>query len=145
MSGLSSSTLRYYEDVGLIGPIERTDTDHRRYRETDIELAVAIACLRATGMSVRDIRAYLANRQDGDKAAPAQLALLVSQQNRLVQEAALLRLRRQYLDAKVGYWRAIVGGDSNEKKARSNEVNALALRLHHVPNHQTSSPIEKHE
>lgn len=37
-SGLSEPTLRYYEQVGLIGPIERDESSgHRRYREDDVE------------------------------------------------------------------------------------------------------------
>jgi DNA-binding transcriptional MerR regulator len=33
-SGLSEPTLRYYEEVGLIGPIERDPSSrHRRYRD----------------------------------------------------------------------------------------------------------------
>jgi DNA-binding transcriptional MerR regulator len=145
LSGLSSSTLRYYEEVGLLGPIERTSTDHRRYSETDIDLAIAIACLRATGMSVLDIRTYLQNRQRGDDAAQEQLTLLVAQQKRLIQEAALLRLRRQYLDAKVDYWRSVTRGDESERSARSQEVAELAQRLHSTSNHQTSSSSEKNE
>jgi MerR family copper efflux transcriptional regulator len=35
-SGLSEPTLRYYEEVGLIGPIARDDSSgHRRYREEE--------------------------------------------------------------------------------------------------------------
>jgi MerR family transcriptional regulator, copper efflux regulator len=37
-SGLSEPTLRYYEQVGLIGPVERDQSSgHRRYREDDVD------------------------------------------------------------------------------------------------------------
>jgi DNA-binding transcriptional MerR regulator len=46
-SGLSEPTLRYYEEVGLIGPIERDPSSrHRRYREEDLDTLQALACLR---------------------------------------------------------------------------------------------------
>jgi MerR family copper efflux transcriptional regulator len=37
-SGLSEPTLRYYEQVGLIGPVRRdASRGHRRYREEDLD------------------------------------------------------------------------------------------------------------
>jgi MerR family transcriptional regulator, copper efflux regulator len=37
-SGLSEPTLRYYEEVGLIGPIDRdASSGHRRYRNEDLD------------------------------------------------------------------------------------------------------------
>jgi MerR family copper efflux transcriptional regulator len=50
-SGLSEPTLRYYEQVGLIGPIVRDESSgHRRYREDDVDTLQALACLRAMGV-----------------------------------------------------------------------------------------------
>ena len=46
-SGLSEPTLRYYEEVGLIGPIGRdASSGHRRYRDQDLDTLQALACLR---------------------------------------------------------------------------------------------------
>ena len=62
MTGLAESTLRYYETMGLIGPIERDESSkHRTYGEDDVNLIVGIACLSATGMSIADMRKYLGN------------------------------------------------------------------------------------
>ena len=66
ISGLPESTLRYYETIGIIRPIERdAQTKRRVYSEDDINLVVAVACLNATGLSVDDMRLYLKNREDG--------------------------------------------------------------------------------
>jgi MerR family transcriptional regulator, copper efflux regulator len=52
-SGLSEPTLRYYEEVGLIGPIDRDPSSrHRRYREEDLDTLQALACLRAMGVGI---------------------------------------------------------------------------------------------
>ena len=38
-SGLSEPTLRYYEEVGLVGPVGRdARSGHRRYDEEDLDL-----------------------------------------------------------------------------------------------------------
>ena len=36
MCGLSAHTLRYYEKIGLLSAVERTDSNHRRYSERDV-------------------------------------------------------------------------------------------------------------
>src|SRR5882757_9684288 len=62
-SGLSEPTLRYYEEVGLVGPVDRdARSGHRRYRDEDLDLLQALACLRALGMGIEDMRTYQANR-----------------------------------------------------------------------------------
>jgi len=54
LSGLPESTLRYYESIGLIDPINRDPSSkHRVYGEDDINLIIAVACLSATGCPSR--------------------------------------------------------------------------------------------
>ena len=65
-SGLSEPTLRYYEEVGLVGPVGRDErSGHRRYRDEDLDVLQALACLRALGMGIEDMRTYQANRARG--------------------------------------------------------------------------------
>jgi MerR family transcriptional regulator, copper efflux regulator len=43
-SGLSEPTLRYYEEIGLIGPVSRdARSGHRRYRTEDLDVLQALA------------------------------------------------------------------------------------------------------
>ncbi len=65
-SGLSEPTLRYYEEVGLIGPVDRdASSGHRRYSSEDVDALQMLACLRAMGMGIEDMRTYQANRARG--------------------------------------------------------------------------------
>jgi hypothetical protein len=58
-TGLTQDTLRYYEKIGLIPPIERDASSHqRRYSVENILEAHMLAALRASGMSVPDMREY---------------------------------------------------------------------------------------
>ena len=53
-SGLSEPTLRYYEEIGLIGPVDRdASSGHRRYRTEDLDVLQALACMRALGVGMR--------------------------------------------------------------------------------------------
>ena len=69
-SGLSEPTLRYYEEVGLIGPVDRDGSSgHRHYSSEDVDALQMLACLRAMGMGIEDMRTYQANRARGRAAA----------------------------------------------------------------------------
>src|SRR3954470_21196920 len=86
-SGLSEPTLRYYEEVGLIGPIARDDSSgHRRYRENDLDSVQVLACLRAMGVGIEDMRTYQANRGRGRAAAGEQRDLLQRHAVRVAQQ-----------------------------------------------------------
>jgi DNA-binding transcriptional MerR regulator len=76
-SGLSEPTLRYYEEIGLIGPIARdASSGHRRYQDEDLDVLQALACMRALGVGIEDMRVYQANRGRGHEAAAEQRDLL---------------------------------------------------------------------
>lgn len=117
VTGLSSSTLRYYESIGIVEPIARgSSSKHRVYTEEDLGALDAIACLSATGMSIQNMRAYMQNRRYGDERATEQVQLLTAQRKRLAAEAKLLRVRKQYVELKIEYWQAVRDGE--EIKAR---------------------------
>ena len=59
-TGLTKRTLRYYEEVGLLLPTERTEGNYRRYNEEDIQKLERIKNLRdLLGFSLTDIRELL--------------------------------------------------------------------------------------
>jgi DNA-binding transcriptional MerR regulator len=57
-SGLSPHTLRWYERIGLIGPIGKAADGRRRYDVGDLEWLALITKLRDTGMPVKDMQKY---------------------------------------------------------------------------------------
>jgi DNA-binding transcriptional MerR regulator len=130
ISGLSESTLRYYESIGLIDPIARdTSSHHRRYSERDLDSVIATACLNATGMSIPDMRAYLRNRAEGASSAADQIELLERQRRRLADEVVFVRLRQQYIDVKVAYWRAVRDDDAVSVRSLTAQAHDLAALL----------------
>jgi DNA-binding transcriptional MerR regulator len=75
-SGLTAHTLRYYERAGLLEPVSRDESGHRRYREADLQLIAFLARLRATGMPIREVRRYAELIRAGDATNEERLALL---------------------------------------------------------------------
>ncbi|HZU70405.1 MAG TPA: MerR family transcriptional regulator [Ktedonobacteraceae bacterium] len=56
-TGLTKRTLRYYEEVGLLPPTDRTEGNYRRYTKDDIQRLENIKRLRdLLGFSLADIR-----------------------------------------------------------------------------------------
>jgi MerR family transcriptional regulator, repressor of the yfmOP operon len=63
-TGLTKRTLRYYEELGLLPPTDRTEGNYRRYSEADIQRLEHIKKLRdLLGFSLADIREIL-NAED---------------------------------------------------------------------------------
>lgn len=112
-TGLSEPTLRYYEDVALIGPIVRdTSSGHRRYSEGDLDALQALACLRAMGVGIQDMRTYQSNRALGRAAAGEQRDLLLRHAARVQDEIETRRVHLDYLQLKAALWDARDRGDA---------------------------------
>jgi DNA-binding transcriptional MerR regulator len=75
-SGISAHTLRYWERAGLLQPVTRNGSGHRRYAEEDLERIKFLTKLRATGMPIRQVRRYAELMAEGDDTNEERLALL---------------------------------------------------------------------
>lgn len=127
LTGLPASTLRYYESIGVIAPVSRgASSGHRVYDEDDLDEVMWVACLAATGLSVAEMKKYVANGQRGPTAAKEQVELMEAQQVRLRAEAEQLALRQRYVALKIDYWNAVDAGDSDRAELLSAEARGLA-------------------
>ena len=133
LTGLPASTLRYYEQIGVIAPVSRgASSGHRVYDETDLDQIMWVACLAATGLSVSDMRQYVANGRLGESAAADQVRLLSAQAQRLAVEAELVELRQRYVRLKIDYWQSVEAGDADRAALLSAEARTLADALKHA-------------
>lgn len=53
---MQPSTLRYYEDQGLLTNVERTETGQRIYEDCHIDRLRAICCFKNAGMTIDDLK-----------------------------------------------------------------------------------------
>ncbi|WP_236064806.1 MerR family transcriptional regulator [Reticulibacter mediterranei] len=130
-SGISEYTLRYYEKIGLIEPIPRDGSSgHRRYSAEMARRLETLACLRASGLSLDDMRQYLRLREHGRESAAEQKALFQAHAEKVAEEIRLLRVRQRFLDGKVAYWDAQMKGDTElaEQIAAQNQEIAKELK-----------------
>ena len=122
-TGVSKHTLRYYERVGLIPLVGRhPSSGHRLYGPQHPQWVTFIRNLRATGMPIRELRAYSALVSKGDHTWPARKVLLAAHRSRVVAMISVLEEQRTALDEKLALGCAPSGlraGLSNARRRRS--------------------------
>ena len=108
-SGLSAHTLRYYEREGLLEPVRRNRSGHRRYREADLELIAFLAKLRATGMPIRDVRRYAELMRAGDATNAERLALLEAHRDAVLAGLETTTRNLELIDWKIRVYKEKTG------------------------------------
>ncbi len=87
-TGLSIDTLRYYERIGLIDPVRRAPSGHRRYTQHDVSRIDLIIRLRATGMPRAQMVRFVGLRRQGPATA-TERRILLEQHARAVERSML--------------------------------------------------------
>lgn len=107
-TGLSKRTLRYYEDLGLLRPTQRSDSNYRMYRIEDVTALERIKAMRdLLGLGLSEIREMVeyelereqARRQYREDEAPASRLDAITQAERVTSEQLrLIEARMNALD-----------------------------------------------
>src|SRR4051812_16784768 len=104
-SGLTAHTLRYYERAGLLEPVHREASGHRRYAQDDLQRIGFLARLRATGMPIRQVREYAELLRAGDGTEPERLELLEEHRDTVRARIAELESHLELIDFKIDNYR----------------------------------------
>ncbi|MEP7290226.1 MAG: MerR family transcriptional regulator [Chloroflexota bacterium] len=107
-TGLSVFTLRYYERVGLIHPIDRAQNTHRRYTQDDIGWINFLMKLRATGMSIQEMQAYAELQREGDATLPQRVEMLRTLRERVETHMAELHQHLELICYKIDVYKEII-------------------------------------
>lgn len=100
-TGLSISTIRFYERTGLCPAVSRGRDGTRRFSGTDVEWFTLLASLRATGMPTSQMRAFAKLYAAGDKTIPERKAVLLAHRGSLQAKQAELERCNALLDRKL--------------------------------------------
>jgi DNA-binding transcriptional MerR regulator len=124
-TGLSEHTLRYYERAGLLGAVRRDGSSgHRRYSADDVARSRTLACLRAAGLPLEQMRRYFVLADRGEGAAHELRALLEEQERSLAERMETLQHHLDYVRRKIDYWAALEAGDGTEARRIADELAA---------------------
>ncbi|MFJ9517661.1 MerR family transcriptional regulator [Kitasatospora sp. NPDC101801] len=100
-TGLSAHTLRWYERIGLLGPVDRTHSGQRRYCDADVRRLEFLGRLRLTGMSVADMLRYVELVREGEHTLADRRDLLVVHREEVRLKLADLHATLAVLDYKI--------------------------------------------
>lgn len=112
-TGLTTHTLRYYEQIGLIEPVPRR-SGQRVYGEAEMRFIHFVLKLRSTGMSMRDIQEYVRLRRLGEtpESIRERGDLLARHAARLRDQLTDLTETIARLDEKIALYRSIYPEES---------------------------------
>jgi MerR family transcriptional regulator, aldehyde-responsive regulator len=99
--GLSSDTLRYYERIGLIRPVNRSANGIRDYNEIDLRRVEFIKCMRSAGLSIEVLIEYVGLVQQGDQTIETRKEILKEQRELLLIKMKELQKTLDILDHKI--------------------------------------------
>ena len=106
--GLSAHTLRYYERVGILPRVGRQlGSGHRDYTEQEIQFLEFLKRLRATGMSVEQMRQYAALAVCGDETLEERRAMLIAHRERVCRQMAELQESLGRIEWKIEHYRLL--------------------------------------
>jgi DNA-binding transcriptional MerR regulator len=108
-SGLSAHTLRYYERTGLLEPVSRDGSGHRRYQEADLERITFLTRLRATGMPIRDVRRYAELMSAGEATNEERLALLEAHRDAVLAGIEATARNLELIEWKINVYKERLG------------------------------------
>lgn len=101
---VAPSTLRYYDNEGLLPFVERSGGGMRMFHEKDFEWLFVIDCLKKAGMPIKDIRAFIDMTIKGDETIDDRLSLFIKQRETILRQIEELQKTLGILDYKCWYY-----------------------------------------
>lgn len=118
--GLSSDTLRYYERIGLLPSVNRTDSGIRDYSELDLQRVDFIKCMRSAGLPIEVLIDYMELIQQGDQTIEARKEILIEQRKLLMTRIQEMQKTLDILDHKIDIYESALL--EKEKKISETEI-----------------------
>lgn len=118
--GMTYEALKFYCNQGLIPNVKRNKNNYRVFDERDIEWIKGLTCLKRCGMSIEDMKIYLALCLQGQSTIPERKIILEKQRKLLSEKISDLQKDIDYIDWKQNYYDDVLSG---KIKYTSNVIN----------------------
>ncbi len=113
---LTAHTLRYYEKIGLLSEIERTDGGIRAYSEENLETLGLIACLKNTGMPLSEIARFLQLTKEGEHTLKERCSILESHQAHVIERMSEMQKYLDKLSCKIEHYSGMLQAYENQNR-----------------------------
>lgn len=107
---LTQDTVRYYEKIGLIPTIPRTESGIRNFDEESCRWIEFIKCMRNAGMEIEILLEYVDLFKQGKSTVQVRRRLLEEQREKLVDKKEKIIATIERLDYKLELYDEIISG-----------------------------------
>ncbi|MGW8444119.1 MerR family transcriptional regulator [Paenibacillus sp. S33] len=105
LTGLTEDTIRYYERIGLLPYAERKANGHRFYSRDQILGIIFLTRLKATGMTLEEMKHYRELSEQGNITLPDRYSLLEKHNQKIQQEISRLMETQKIIEYKLNHYR----------------------------------------
>ncbi len=124
LTNLPASTLRYYDKEGLLPSLKRNSNNARIFDDDDYVNLKIIECLKKSGLSIKDIKAFIAAAEQGDESLEKRLKIFRKRRKILKQELEELQEVLDVIEYKCWYYETAcsAGTEENMKNMKLSDV-----------------------
>ena len=119
-TNLSYETLKFYCNQGLVPNVKRDSNNRRIFDERDVAWIQSLNCLKNCGMSISEMREYIALCLAGESTIPERKIILDTKRQTLVSQLQQIQECINYIDWKQGFYDDVL---SRKTKYYSNLIN----------------------
>lgn len=113
--GLKSSTIRYYEEIGLLENVQHKDKYHRIYTDEHIDRLSAIECFKKAQLSLEDIKQFFEYEKDITANSGNIVEMMKNQKARTQIEIDNLKSGLEHIQKKIKYYSTVDEAIKNNK------------------------------
>ena len=109
-TNMTYQALKFYCNEGLVPNVKRDRNNRRVFDERDIAWISSLTCLKKCGMSIQEMKEYLALCLQGAPTIPQRKQILARKQEALRQQIKELEDSIAYIDWKQSFYDEILSG-----------------------------------
>ncbi|MBP1904668.1 DNA-binding transcriptional MerR regulator [Paenibacillus turicensis] len=106
-TNLPPSTLRYYDKEGLMPLLKKTEYGTRKYSEMDICWLELVCCLKDSGMSLDEIKAFMTLCLEGSATCEERKHLLEEHKDKILDQINMLNRSLGIINYKLEHYQEI--------------------------------------
>lgn len=107
---MTYQTLKFYCNEGLVPNVKRDGNNRRIFDERDVKWIKDLACLKKCGMSIQEMKAYLALCLQGQSTILQRKEMLAKKQEALQASIRELEDSVAYIDWKQNFYDEVLSG-----------------------------------
>lgn len=109
-AGMSYETLKFYCNEGLVPNVKRSANNYRIFDDHDINWIKSLSCLKRCGMSIAEMKEYLAFCLEGEKTIPQRKLVLSKHKDELQMKIRELEDAVRYIEWKESFYDDVLSG-----------------------------------